>query len=262
MKIIVLSTDRKHHRYFINRVNKEFPLEAVFFEKSGLDRKGPLIKTIRNPEGLGKKLYRVIFSPYWQLPLWNVAEDLFERTHFFKDVPYDLPKEVPVKLVRNINDEKSVSEIEILGPDVIILFGVSRIKRSLMKIPKMGVLNIHRGIVPQYRGLNSDLWAIYFGDFENIGVTVHLVDENLDTGDVVFQKKIKLSATDKIYHLRYITTIMATELLLEALREMKKGTLRPMPQPKKGRYFSYMPYFFKFKTIYKFWRYTSNLKRK
>lgn len=261
MKIIILSTDTNHHRYFINSLNKEFPLEALFFETNGLNKKNLFIKRIKNSKGLFRKLYNIIFSPYWQLPLWNKKEDFFEKKQFFKKISEELPKDIPFRIVCNVNDKDSLLEIRRLNPDVIILFGVGRIKMALIKTPKVGILNVHRGIVPNYRGLDSNLWAIYFGDFDNIGVTIHFVDENLDTGDIVFQEKLKLSPADKIYHLRYITTVIATNLVLKALRDIEKSLLKSTPQPIEGGYVSFIPFFFKFKVNYKFWRYKRSLKK-
>ena len=93
----------------------------------------------------------------------------------------------------------------------------------------------------KYRGLDSDLWAIYHGDYENIGVTIHMVDEGLDTGEIVHQKTLSLGLDHKTYKIRYFTTIIATSLVVITVNQYLSNKLSTSKQNKIGRYYSYMP---------------------
>ena len=61
-----------------------------------------------------------------------------------------------------------------------------------VNIPKIGTINIHRGYAQSYRGLDSDLWAIYNEEFDKIGVTLHYVDEKLDNGRIILKKRVEI----------------------------------------------------------------------
>ena len=78
-----------------------------------------------------------------------------------------------------------VEYIKYLKPDLAIAFGVGLIKPYIFDIPKWGTINIHRGHIDSYRGLDSDLWALYNKEFNKIDVTIHYIDEHLDTGDIL-----------------------------------------------------------------------------
>ena len=261
MKIVVLSTDTCHHRYFINRIHSEFPLDVVFLETEGLDKKRLFLNSVFKAKGVRNKLRNIVFSSYWQLPLFEKREEAFEEGMFFQAVSKRFPSDIQIVSTANVNQDNIVQQLKEIAPAVIILFGVRKVSKNITQIPQKCILNIHRGIVPQYRGLDSNLWAIYFDDFSNIGVTVHLVQETLDTGRVVFQEKLKLAPQISIFHLRYHTTLMATEMVLRALRDIQQGQFSTYRQDGTGRYFSFMPYFLKFVAIYKFLRKRKQLQK-
>ena len=141
--------------------------------------------------------------------------------------------------------------IEYLKPDLGISFGTGLIKPYIFNIPKWGTINIHRGCIGSYRGLDSDLWALYNKDFDKIDVTLHYIDKDLDTGDILLQKNLSLVDVDDIYSMRYHTTVMATEMVIEILNEFlsKNKKINGKWQPKLGRYFSAMSLEDKYKAL-------------
>ena len=91
------------------------------------------------------------------------------------------------------------------------------------------------------KGLDSDLWAIYHDDFNNIGVTIHKVDTELDTGDFSYSKSLKLDKNMQIFQLRFYTTLLAYELVKKTLLDFINGDIKFSKQKKIGRYYSFMP---------------------
>jgi methionyl-tRNA formyltransferase len=122
-----------------------------------------------------------------------------------------------------------------------VVFGAGKISSDVIKMFPDGLINVHRGISEKYRGLDSELWAVYHQDYGNIGVTIHKVEELLDTGDIIFKQKLKLKSGMKTYQLRYYTSLIATNLVIKTLKDYLSGTLLQKKQKKKGRYYSFMP---------------------
>jgi methionyl-tRNA formyltransferase len=74
------------------------------------------------------------------------------------------------------------------SPDLMVVYGFSwRLPRSVLQIPRFGVINIHSSMLPKYRGPAPVLWAIRNGD-SHIGITIHRMDENFDTGPILAQR--------------------------------------------------------------------------
>ena len=216
-KIIVLSSDTAHHRYFLNTILKE-----------GITIAGCLFET------------KHVEAAFPTGPLFETEEDSFESKHFFNKIPRELPNGLALE-VETVNSLKSAEKIRKLNPDFGVVFGTGKISEDVIKMFPDGLINVHRGIAEEYRGLDTDLWAIYHNDYENIGVTIHKVEPLLDTGDVVLQEPMKLKVGMKTHQIRYFTSLIATDLVIQAIKSYLSGTIQYKPQLKKGRYYSFMP---------------------
>ena len=148
-------------------------------------------------------------------------ENKFEKNNFFKNISKNIDEKKLIKL-RNINSNKSIKILQNPKIDLGIVFGCRKINQNIINQFRIGLLNIHRGVIHKYRGLDSDLWAILRKDFKNIGVCLHLIDENLDTGPTIEQKKINIKKNTKIFHMRYLTTILATRMVINLLKKKSK----------------------------------------
>ena len=124
-----------------------------------------------------------------------------------------------------------------------------------------GLLNVHRGIAQEYRGLDSDYWAIYHGDYDNLGVTIHKVEPALDTGPIAAQRKLRLTNDMRIYHLRYFGTVLAAEMMRTVLKGYIDGAMEVWPQGKRGRYYSFMPLVLRNLIATKFHKHCSKLEK-
>ena len=215
--IAVLSSDTAHHRYFLNTILIE-----------GISIAGCLFET------------KHVEAPFPISPLFEKEEDSFEKEHFFREIPEELPNGL-IREVETVNSLESAERIRRMNPDFGVVFGTGKISKDVIKMFPDGLINVHRGIAEEYRGRDSDLWAIYHNDYENIGVTIHKVEPLLDTGDVVLQERIELKVGMKTHHIRYYTSLIATNLVIQALKNYLSGTLKHKPQEKRGKYYSFMP---------------------
>lgn len=217
--MIILSTDTPHHRYFINRLLKEgFKIDHIYFETS-------------HKSGV---------------PFYDEEQDEFEK-RFFDTVPYDIPSNIAISKVSSVND------LDIPNNNIGLVFGTGIIRKHIIRKFDT-LLNIHRGISNLYRGLDSDLWAVHYDDFDNIGVTIHVVAPTLDTGDIAQQKTLKIVRGMEIWQLRYYTTVLATNMMINVLREQP-----PYVPQEKGKYFSGMSHNLKETVKQKFDQYVSKI---
>ena len=129
-----------------------------------------------------------------------------------------------------------------------------------MEVVFFACLNLHGGNPERYRGLDTHLWSIYHNDFGDLVTTLHHVDADLDTGDIVFQSKLKVEAGTRLHQLRAINTKVCVNLFLVALGAFQSiGWLPSREQVSHGRYYSYMPAVLKEECIRKFNRYVTGL---
>lgn len=236
MNIVLLTTETAHHAYFAWQVAAQFPFKRIFVETCAAE---PPFETAH---------------PFER----DVAA--FERETLLKDGPAQLRDVCDVTLVRSMNDIESIRSLKREAPDVILSFGTGRLDPYVINAAQVAALNLHGGPPEDYRGLDTHLWAIYHGDFDNLVTTLHFLDEGLDTGDIVFQDGIPLDKGMPLYRLRARNTEICVKLSLLALQCLSAG--RPLPrrrQLRRGRYYSFMPADLKNICVERFKKHTDSL---
>jgi methionyl-tRNA formyltransferase len=116
-----------------------------------------------------------------------------------------------------IKDRQSIEEIRALQPDVIVVVAYGQIlPRDVLEIPRVACLNVHASLLPRWRGAAPIQYAIASGDRET-GITIMYMDEGLDTGDILLQRKIDISRDETGGSLHDKLAKIAPRALLDAL---------------------------------------------
>lgn len=129
--------------------------------------------------------------------------------------------------VSSINSPECIAYLKRLRPRAILVVGTRIIAEEVLQAVEAPFINYHAGITPKYRGVHGGYWAKAEGDPGNFGVTVHLVDKGIDTGDVLYQARLAPTAKDNYSTFPYLQLIAALPLLEKAARDAVTGTLRP-----------------------------------
>jgi methionyl-tRNA formyltransferase len=129
-----------------------------------------------------------------------------------------------------IKDQQSIEGIRALQPDVIVVMAYGQIlPRHVLEIPRIACLNLHASLLPRWRGAAPIQAAIAAGDRES-GITVMYMDEGLDTGDVLLQRKIAIGPTETGGSLHDRLGQIAPEALFESLRLLASESAPRFPQ--------------------------------
>ncbi len=123
-----------------------------------------------------------------------------------------------------------LSEIKAIGPEVIVTIAFGQIlPRELLEIPPGGCINVHPSLLPRHRGAAPVNWSIIKGDAET-GVTTIMMDEGMDTGDILLQHSIPIDDNDTAGSLHDKLSRLGADLLLETLELLEEGGLEPVKQ--------------------------------
>lgn len=128
-----------------------------------------------------------------------------------------------------LKDSHGIQAIASLKPDIAVcaLFGVILPKAFLRQFPK-GVINIHPSYLPFNRGAYPNVWSII--DRTTAGVSIHYIDEGIDTGDIIAQAKTKIEAHDTGVSLYKKLEVIALELFKQTWPQIKSGDFQPRKQ--------------------------------
>jgi folate-dependent phosphoribosylglycinamide formyltransferase PurN len=125
-------------------------------------------------------------------------------------------------------------QLKQLAPDLVVLVGADIVPAPVLAVPRLGTINAHYGLLPAYRGMNVTEWSILRGD--PVGVTIHLVDPGVDTGDILLREEIAIEPGETFATLRRKHQEVAARLLVRAALQLRDGTADPRPQlPEQGR---------------------------
>jgi methionyl-tRNA formyltransferase len=142
--------------------------------------------------------------------------------------------QLPVLQPAKARDEKFISELRGLKPDLIAVVAYGQIlPQSLLDLPKFGCLNVHTSLLPKYRGASPIQSAILNGETET-GVTIMKMDAGLDTGEIVSQTRTPILPEDNSQTLHDRLAQLGAELLVGTIPDFVAGKIQPKPQPAEG----------------------------
>lgn len=137
---------------------------------------------------------------------------------------------IPFFAFPNVNDLDVISKLASYSVDINVSMSFNQIlRKAILKSAKMGFVNCHAGLLPFYRGRNILNWAL-INDEKEFGVTVHYIDEGIDTGDIILQQKMDILDNDDYGVILRKAYILCAETLDKALCMINNGEVSAIPQ--------------------------------
>jgi peptidoglycan/xylan/chitin deacetylase (PgdA/CDA1 family)/folate-dependent phosphoribosylglycinamide formyltransferase PurN len=133
--------------------------------------------------------------------------------------------------VGSLNSTNAIRVLRECGADLGIVVGTRILKASTFGVPRMGCINLHKGKVPEYRGMPPGFWELYNGS-SSASVTVHFVDKGLDTGDIVATSSVSIQKTETPESLLEKLHSEGSRALALAVALIRDGKATPQPQRK------------------------------
>jgi methionyl-tRNA formyltransferase len=137
---------------------------------------------------------------------------------------------LPVHQPERIRRPEPVEQLKQMQPDAMVVVGYGQIiPQSIIDIPRHGIINVHASLLPKYRGAAPIQWAIANGEASS-GVTTMRIDAGLDTGDMLLKWETPIGPEENAIELGQRMAQAGADLLVETLRGIDAGTIRPQPQ--------------------------------
>jgi methionyl-tRNA formyltransferase len=138
---------------------------------------------------------------------------------------------------KNINSKNIIEKVKNIKPDLLISSHFEKlIKKELINIPSLGCLNLHPSLLPFYKGMSPQHWPIINGE-KKTGITIHFIDESIDTGNIILQKEINLNDNMYVSDLQLLWTKMYQTIMCEAIKMVINGNKGEKQQTTAGSYF-------------------------
>ena len=135
---------------------------------------------------------------------------------------------ITLKASGSVNQDPLINQLEELKPDVLVSVSANEIFRERIRaVAPLGILNLHTSLLPRNRGLMPSFWVLANGDKET-GVSVFQVDEGIDSGPILVQKRLAVGGLSQS-HLIRTTKFLGMEAIVEALEGLQNSALKPKP---------------------------------
>ena len=211
-KIIMIVGDWNYPKMVYQNLQTEFNIEKIIVDNGESTSKllKRRIKRLGIIHVIGQLLFRIIAVSYIKATSKKRFQEILDKNNI-KETEFELEKTIEVT---SINTEEGRKLLKKLNPDIVVIVTTRILSKKTLESINAKFINIHSGITPVYRGLHGAYWALINKDIDKCGVTVHLVDEGIDTGNILYQTNITDSITSKDNFMTYTFLQLAKALPL------------------------------------------------
>ncbi len=147
-----------------------------------------------------------------------------------------LAHNIPVFQPKSMRDGEALRILQELKPDLSVVVAYGKIlPKEILYFPTYNSINIHASLLPKYRGAAPYQWCILNGE-KKTGVTAMLMDEGIDTGDMLLQAEFPITPDMTAGELHDALSALGAEVMSDTIRALRQGNLHPIPQTGESNY--------------------------
>jgi len=225
LRIVILCEQGFSSRAMYNALSPHHAIECVIIENKpsvqvmlGRFNKLGILRTV------GQLLFLVFNKILARASLTKNKELISKYGLDDKDFPCDI-----VQKVESVNSKEVIKLLKEISPDAVVVNGTRIIATNILSSIDARFLNTHMGITPKYRGVHGGYWALVNEDRANCGVTVHLIDQGIDTGGVLYQDTINTDHSDNINTYPIHQIAKGISLMKAALEDITEDEINVRP---------------------------------
>ncbi len=241
-RIVILAVDCQFTNILYNSLKERYEIEKVIIERPIPKSQflGSRIRRLGLSHVIGQILFQLLIVPFLKMSSINRVEEI-KGSYQLNDMDIDSEK---ILHIDSVNSPSAAEILEKLKPGLIIINGTRIIRKELLDRVPTKFINIHTGITPLYRGVHGGYWALVDNDPESCGVTIHYVDQGIDTGGIIKQGSIKTNEKDNYITYPFIQFGVGLSLLKGVIRDIEDGIVETAsPSGRKSKLWSHPTFF-------------------
>ena len=142
---------------------------------------------------------------------------------------YAIKNNIELIELGSFDDDNIYKKIVSLDIDIFVVVAFRILPEKYISIPRFGSINLHASLLPQYRGAAPIQWALINGD-KVTGVSVFQIEKKVDTGKIIYQKKVDINESDNFESLSNKLSNLGAEVILRALNSIEDGAYNLLEQ--------------------------------
>ncbi len=221
LNVAVLSSRLPEDIWLINKISDVCEIRGIVLPNKDRFKEFDLLQVFRKTvhrSGV-KEAFNQSFM-YLYRRLFEQGRDEREMKRIFSEKSFETVEQEGVNTlyVDNINAPEVVAFLQQLDIDVIVASGISILKPHIINAVDCKILNLHPGLAPDYRGRYGAYWPVYYEEPELVGVTIHFIDEGIDTGPILMQGRVQYNWNDYVKTITYKQHQLGGELMIRCLQ--------------------------------------------
>jgi len=227
--------------YFANQLIKKLNVVGVFVEQQetyatdALSRLARGLRYLRSPSAIAGRVKEELYGKELRKRAEAVNLEGFGQEGLEINTAALTGELIYTEGCNDINNDIYVEKLRGLRPDVVAVCGSSILRKPILDVAPMGTINLHGGLAQWYRGVWTTLWAVYNEEPQYVGATVHFVSSGIDDGNIIHQGRPEIEAKDDHESLYVKVVKLGIGLMVKAINEIEKGTIKSRPLEKKGK---------------------------
>ena len=173
---------------------------------------------------------RVRSTLAWEREKSRESLEFLQRTLDQAGIPEAWPKDIDHCCTGSVNDPVTVQRIRQARPDLLVVFGTGLLRKPVLQLPSKGAVNAHSSLLPHYKGPRSEFWQCFHNDPRYVGISIHLVNEGVDSGAVLFQVATGNDLPTDPYRMRALNTLAVIDNYARVVADHIQGKIEPRPQ--------------------------------
>jgi methionyl-tRNA formyltransferase len=226
LRVVFLCGGSPRHVYVANLLCRSLDVAAIV-QETGRRVTAAKLLSLARPDVAMRKMGR------WLRDRRRYAGNR-ESEFFFGRDPVRLDRPELLLRAEHINAAEVNQAVRRLAPDIVAVFGTSLIRPPLLGQGRLGMLNLHGGLSPEYRGADCTFWALHNGEIGKVGCTLHFINSGIDTGALIAHICPEVRDGDDELLLFWRGVRNAAEVYVEAIERLGRGEPLGQRQDRKG----------------------------
>ena len=225
---MLLATDCDTTRIVYHYLKDYFTIEKVIIENK--INRVELIKRRLKKLGffnvVGQLLFQTIVARWLFFSSKKRIKEIIEQYN----LNVSRVDEALISRVNSINDESVIDILKETDPDLILVNGTRIISKRILNSTGKTFINTHLGITPLYRGVHGGYWALANNDKANFGSTIHMVDQGIDTGRILYHAKVLPLKSDNYITYPYLQIAISLPFIKQSIENIIRGNYSEINQ--------------------------------
>ena len=198
-----------------------------------MSKRGSLrIIFLGNPEFARYQLEKILTAGFNIVAVVSAPDKPSGRGMKLKSTPvtqYAKEQNIPCLQPTNLKNKEFLDELAAFNADAQVVIAFRMLPEVVWNLPPLGTYNLHASLLPEYRGAAPINWAIINGETES-GVSTFKLKHEIDTGNLIIQKKCSIETTDNAGELHDKLMILGADAMIETLTQLEENKVIEISQ--------------------------------